>query len=494
MSLVSLTYAFFVFVVVALYYTVPKKYQWVVLLSASYVFYGLHSVKYLGLLIFTTISTFYGSRYIYDSRSNKKRKWLLILVLLLNFSVLAYFKYCHIIFKGFIVSQPILPLGISFYTFQSVSYLLDVYWRRCEAEKNLFRFALFVSFFPQIVQGPISRYQQLAPQLTAENRWNDGIVKEGIFKIIGGLFKKIVIADRLSVLVGSVISEHWKYSGSVLFFVILIYGVQIYCDFSGGIDIISGVANLFSINLTPNFKRPLLATSIGDFWRRWHITLGSWMRDYVFYPISLSKWFGKVNKKFRKAFGQKLGKNLAICVSSLIVYILVGIWHGSSFKYIAFGLWHGFFISLALITEDFMYKIKKKFRLEDKERLWYILGLIYTTVVVGFGRYFSRAGSFMQALSMFKRTLLNFSFSDFNINTFLNLGLGRADLLIAGISVLLLFAYEIASERNIDLRKIFDRSPLPAQLAAVYLFLVFIIFAGFYSGNGAAHDFIYMQY
>lgn len=494
MSLVSLSYAFFVLVVVALYYTVPKKRQWIVLLVASYVFYGLFSVKYLGLLILTTISTFYGSRYIYDSRSNKRRKWLLVLVLLINFSVLAFFKYYHIVFKGFGASQLILPLGISFYTFQSVSYLLDVYWKRCEAEKNLFKFALFVSFFPQIVQGPISRYKQLAPQLTAETRWNDDMVKEGIYKILGGLFKKAVIADRLSVLVDSVIGEHWKYSGSVLFFVILIYGVQIYCDFSGGIDIISGVANLFSIDLTPNFKRPLLATSIGDFWRRWHITLGSWMRDYVFYPISLSKWFGKVNKKFRNVFGPKLGKGMAVSVSSFIVYILVGIWHGSSFKYIAFGLWHGFFISLALLTEDFMYKVKKKLHLENKNRLWYICGLIYTTVVVGFGRYFSRAGSFMQALSMFKRTLFNFNFSDFNMHTFKNLGLGASDLWIAGISVLILLIYEIASERKNDLRKLFDRSPLAAQLTAIYLFLLFMIFAGFYAGNGAAPDFIYMQY
>lgn len=517
MSIVSFSFAFFVLAVMVLYYIVPKRFKWVVLLVSSYLFYGIYSIKYLGLLIISTAITFYSALYIHklqlrekeqkkesNKKPNKKRKRILILTLVINFSILAFFKYFNItvsglyrltgcdVFSGF--SQLVLPLGISFYLFQTTGYLLDVYWKRCDAETNLCKFALFASFFPQIVQGPISRYKQLAPQLFEPHKWDDNIVRDGIYKILGGLFKKMIIADRLSILVNSVMSEQWKYSGSVLFFVILIYGVQIYCDFSGGISIISGVANLFSIQLTPNFNRPLLATSVGDFWRRWHITLGSWMRDYVFYPVSLSKWFGKVSKNARRILGPKYGKIAAVSVSSLIVYILVGIWHGSSLKYIAFGLWHGFFISLALFFEDFMLKLKKKLHMENQTWLWHLLGIVYTTIIVSLGRYFSRADSLMQALSMFKRTLLNFSLSNYNFGIFLNSGLEPIDLWIVGLSVAAMLVYEIAAEQKFDIKKQFEKRSLATQLIIVYLFLLFLIYAGFYPSAGIVPNFIYMQY
>jgi len=500
-----------------LYYTVPKRWQWVVLLIASCFFYAVYSIKYLALLAAATLITFCSAGYIgklhlkektqdrHTSRNSaKKRKSVLILALVVNFSLLAFFKYfnpaANVLFrltgndaiKG--LPQLVLPLGMSFYIFQATGYLLDVYWKRCEAETNFFKFALFVSFFPQMIQGPISRYRQLAPQLFEHKKCDDDIIKDGIFKILTGLFKKMVIADRLAVLVNGVMTEHWKYGGSTIFFAILIYGVQIYCDFSGGIDIISGVANLFAIKLTPNFNRPMLATSIGDFWRRWHITLGSWMRDYVFYPISLSRWFGKVSKSTRKVLGPRYGKIAALTVSSLIVYILVGVWHGSSLKYIAFGLWHGFFISLGLISEDFMHKFKKKLHLEKQAWLWRITGIVYTTVIVTLGRYFSRAGSLTQALSMFKRTLLHFDLSGFSLSTFLDMGLERVDIWIAAFSTAMLLIAEIAAELGFDARERFEKRPLAAQLFAVYLFLLFLICAGFYPVSGVIPDFIYMQY
>lgn len=525
MSITSLSYAIFIIITIILYYCVKIKYRWIVLLVASYFFYICIGYNYLIFILITTVSTYLCAYYIFKGKQfyekkakiidktekkdfyeheKKKQKILVALSIFLNFGILIFFKYHDIVSNGLynitgnqdfkILKDLILPIGISFYMFQSIGYVIDVYRGKHPPEKNPLKFALFVSFFPQIIQGPISRFQDLAPQLFKGNNWNDESVKNGLYLIMRGLFKKMIIADRLAVLVNSVLDNYKQYNGSILFFTMLIYGVQVYCDFSGGIDIIRGISKIFSINMIENFKRPLFATSVMDFWRRWHITLGSWMRDYVFYPLSLSKWFSKLNKNSRRILGPKIGKILTISVSSLIVYILVGLWHGPSLKFVVFGLWHGGIISLALIFEDIIKKQQKRFGININSVGWRILQILITTILVCIGRYFSKAISLGTALSMLKRTVVNQDIMSLFGNTFLNLGLSTTEIVVATISVIILIIYEICIEINIPIRKRFEMLSPAIQIVGIFMFLYFLVVFGIYSQGYIPAEFIYMKY
>ena len=315
---------------VLLYYIVPKKAQWCILLLASAAFYMAGSVKAFAWVVLvagmTWVTGLILGRYNAIKPADKaqkaqiqhKKKQIAIICAVCCFGLLYAMKYWnftlellpsalgnHIPRWDFVV-----PLGLSFFIFQSMSYVIDVYRGKYAPERNPLRYGLFVSFFPQMVQGPISRFDQLAPQLTAERKlcWDD--LQIGIQLALWGYFKKIVIADRAAVLVNNVIMENCPYGGAVIALGILFYCIQLYCDFSGGIDITRGVARMFGIDMTLNFRRPLFSTSLTDYWRRWHITLGAWMRDYVFYPLAFSKPFGKLGKWARKHFKGMMGKDL----------------------------------------------------------------------------------------------------------------------------------------------------------------------------------------
>lgn len=339
---------------VVLYYALPKRAQWCVLLLASLAFYlagGVKSVVWLVLIILITWTAglLLGRQNAKtpadkaEKAAIQRRKKIISTFCAIScFGLLFAMKYWnftlellpsalgqHIPRWDFLV-----PLGLSFFIFQSMSYVIDVYRNKQKCEKNVLKYALFVSFFPQMVRGPISRYGQLAPQLTAERSpcWAD--LQAGVQLALWGYFKKLVIADRAAILVNNVISETCPYGGAVIATGIFFYCIQLYCDFSGGIDITRGVARLFGIDMVQNFRRPLFATSLTDYWRRWHITLGSWMRDYVFYPLSLSKPFGKLGKWARKHLKGTPGKIFATSAATFIVYLIIGIWHGANFRYI----------------------------------------------------------------------------------------------------------------------------------------------------------------
>ena len=316
MSFASLPFVGLVAAGVILYYLVPKKLQWVVLLLASMVFYLAGGVKSAVWLVLVAAVTWLTGLLL--ARQNARpapdkqtkaavrhvKKCICAVCAVLCFGLLYLMKYWNFTASALPSALGdklprwdfVVPMGLSYFIFQAVGYVIDVYRGKTDAQKNPLRYGLFVSFFPQMVQGPISRYDQLAPQLTAERSldWRD--LKFGIQLCLWGYFKKLVIADRAAVLVNTVIKDNCPYGGAVIASGILFYCIQLYCDFSGGIDITRGVARLFGIDMAENFRRPIFATSLTDYWRRWHITLGAWMRDYVFYPISLSRGFGKLSR------------------------------------------------------------------------------------------------------------------------------------------------------------------------------------------------------
>ena len=335
----SVVFIVFIVIVYSLYWILNAKfprYQNLFLLVASYVFYGYWDYRFLSLIFLSTLVDFYCAKYIVKSTTEKKKVLLLISVIF-NLGILGYFKY-----MGFFMDslksvlqysnydlaldyslKIILPVGISFYTFQTMSYTIDVYREKLNPTRDFISFAAFVSFFPQLVAGPIERATNLLPQITAKRKFDLKQSLEGFNLIIWGFFKKIVIADSLAPIVDDIFMNYQHLEGTVLFLGALYFTIQIYCDFSGYSDIAIGLAKLLGINLMKNFNFPYFSTDISDFWRRWHISLSSWFRDYVYIPLGGSR--------------NSLTKTL---INITIVFLVSGLWHGANWTFVAWGLFH----------------------------------------------------------------------------------------------------------------------------------------------------------
>lgn len=343
------------FICAAVYHLCPAQIRWAVLLLASYGFYASRSLAGLPFILLTTVSTWLAALVIAQigengkaqtnaadrerkkaikAQTRRRQRAAMLAALLLNFGLLAALKYTDDV-RGWFGASPLgllLPLGISFYTFQSMGYLLDVYNGKYAPQKNLARFALFVSFFPQLIQGPIGRYDQLEKQLESGGHVN---VPRAFLLMLWGLFKKMVVADRALAAVCAVFDvPGGTWGGAMAVVGVLAYSVQQYCDFSGGIDLVAGIAELFGIRLAENFRRPYFAVSLGDFWRRWHISLGAWMRDYVFYPFALCKPVARLSKAAKGRFGAAFARALPAALGNILVFTLVGVWHGATSNYI----------------------------------------------------------------------------------------------------------------------------------------------------------------
>ena len=385
--------------------------------------------------------------------------------------MLAVLKYTNfavanvnaIFHTSFSFQKWMLPLGISFYTFQSMGYLLDVYWGKCKAEKNPLRFALFVSFFPQILQGPIGRFDRLAVQLYQEHRFDLQRMQYALQLILWGFFKKLVLADRAAVVVNQVFLNYTQYSGVLNLVAVLMYSVQLYMDFSGGMDVVMGVASLFGIELDQNFKRPYFAVSITDFWHRWHITLGTWMKDYIFYPLSLSKWMGKLGKSAKKIFGKTYGRALPICLANIVVFLVVGIWHGAAWKFIVYGLYNGLIIGFSGLMVQNYRSWKKRLHINDKSNGWKVFQIVRTFLLVNISWFFDRADTIPQALQMMKNAV-----TDFTPKQLLEIQVGTGNagvkytilaLGILVISCLAVFVVSFLQERGIQIRNALAARP-----------------------------------
>ena len=488
MSLISMEFLIFVGIAVIGYYLIPKRFQWIWLLIFSYIYYASSGIKILFFLLYTTITT-YGTGRLLDRVNHKelprneaksRKRRILIGCLLLNFGMLAVLKYTNfaienvnaIFHAGISFQKLILPLGISFYTFQSMGYIIDVYWGKYEAEKNPFRFALFVSFFPQLLQGPIGRFDRLARQLYEQHSFDLLKAQYALQLMLWGFFKKLVLADRAAVVVNQVFQNYTQYSGVTNIVAVLMYSIQLYMDFSGGMDVVMGVAALFGVELDQNFKRPYFATSITDFWHRWHITLGTWMKDYIFYPVSLSKWMGKFGKWSKKAFGKKTGRVVPICVANIIVFLVVGIWHGAAWKYIAYGLYNGLIIAISSLLAPLYRKGFEKFHINPKSGAWHVVQILRTFLLVNISWYFDMAVSLSAAFAMMKSTVTGFSLATLTDGSLMMLGLDKLDYMILAMGCLVVFLISFLKERGIQIRESLGRTPLVIRWA-VYGMLVF---------------------
>lgn len=515
MSFTSWAFVAFVLGTLLAYYILPKRLQWRILLLASYGFYLSGGTRTVWYLLFTTLSVYLAGRLLdalnrrrvaadraEKERLTRKKKLVVLAALLANFGLLYVLKYWSFtveqlqpLFGGKLRSADfVLPLGVSFYTFQAVGYVIDCYRGKYPAERNPARLALFTSFFPQMVQGPISRYGELGPQLMAQHDFDATEVKYGIQLVLWGYFKKLVIAERAGVVVSEIFDHYTSYGGAMLAVGVLFYCIQLYCDFSGGIDITRGVAELFGIHLAENFRRPIYATSLADYWRRWHITLGQWMRDYLFYPLSLSKPLGRLGKWSRRKIGGKLGKVIPTSIATFVVYFVIGVWHGANFRYLVFGLWNGTIITTSFLLEGRFQALCARAHIAREGKFWHGVRLIRTNVLVFFGRYLTRAPRLMAALWMMVQLVRNPQLSNLWDGTILTLGLTGKDLVIVLLGQFAVLVLEFFQERGVKIRAALEQRHWLIQWAAILVLLVVILLLGIMRGSYIASAFIYQQF
>ena len=525
MSYISFGFAGFLLASLILYGICPKKFRWIVLLLFSCGYYFCGGIRAMAYLAFTTLTT-WAAGLILDHLNGRRKeipksdkdaldgikKWKQITVavtLVLNFGMLWMLKYLDftvgtvsgLLGKIGISWNPsvpdfVMPIGVSFFIFQSVGYVIDCYRGKYPAQPNPAKFALFVSFFPQMVQGPISRYDKLSPQLTAGNDLNADDLREGIMRILWGYFKKMVIADRAGVAVAAFFADYGSYSGTVTAAAILLYCINLYCDFSGGIDITIGSARLFGIALEENFRRPIFAQNLAEYWRRWHITLGGWMRDYVFYPISLSPAFGKFGKWSRNKFGGKLGKIMPTSAATFIIYLIIGIWHGANFRYIAYGFWNGAVITSSILLANVYSDWKKKLKIDDNSRWWKWFCMARTWFLVFLGRYITRSPRLLTGLALIGHTFnpMTARINDLWDGTMLTLGLTGADYAVIAVSVAVMLAVEWFEETHEPISDALAKKNGFIQWTAMALPILAIIFFGIYRDSYISSAFIYGQY
>ena len=529
MAFNSFSFLVFILVVFIVYFLMPGRLRWLVLLIASIVFYIFSTGWMVVYLAAATIITFFAA-ILLDKNNVKKAEWtaqdtgsiskqekkertsainrrkkrILTLALVLVFSILGFMKYYDFLAVNISalfnrlalgITLPtyslLLPLGISFFTFQSAGYVIDVSRGKVKAERSLARYALFVSFFPQIVQGPISRYDRLADQLYEPHDFDYTRAKFGLQLMLWGLFKKMVMADRLMIAVDTIFNNYKEYNGLIIFMGAAMYSLQVYCDFSGGIDIARGVAQVMGIDLPENFKRPFFATSVEDFWRRWHITLSSWMRDYVFYPLSLSKAFVKIGRSSRKRMGNYLGKLFPTFLATMITFTLVGVWHGPDWKFVAYGAYNGFLIFMGILIGPYLDNLIEKYHVRTQNFSWRFLKILGTFVLITIGRYFSRAESFWTAQNMMRWTVLKFNPWVFFDGTLLNLGLDGKDIAVVVLSILVLLVVSIFQESGVQLREKIAQQNLVFRWS-LYLAAIFaVVLLGIYGSAYNNIDFIY---
>jgi len=425
---------FFIFfpVVILCYFKLPHRYRWMLLLAASYYFYMCWEATYIFLILTSTLISFVTGLYMGQTSQKAKRKSCLILSLASNLGILFIFKYfnffndsIHNIFSAFNITYNsptlnlLLPIGISFYTFQALSYTIDVYRFKKTPEKHIGIFALYISFFPQLVAGPIERSTNLLPQFYQKASFDYDRTKNGLILMSWGFFKKIVVADRLAILVNHIYNSPHDYQGLPLIIATYFFSFQIYCDFSGYSDIAIGAAQVMGIDIMNNFRQPYFSQSIREFWRRWHISLSTWFKDYFY--ISLGG--NRVNR-------QRWLYNI------FITFLISGLWHGANWTFVFWGSLHGFFLIFAILTSKYRKAVHNFFRLSDNSIIKKGISILITYHLIAFAWIFFRANSISDAFYIVLNLFSNFNFK------ILHWGLDMFEFKIALASIFLVLTVD----------------------------------------------------
>ncbi len=497
-----------------LYSLVPKAWKKYFLLSASYVFFWLISGELLVYLILSTFSMHYFGLWLDrlqgqmhaqlaaaegEERKTIKKEFgsrqrsVVVLAVLLHIGILLVLKYSgffsanvnHLFsYLGVPIQLEIpvylMPIGISFFTLQAVSYLLDVYHGVTKADENLFRLALFLGFFPQIVEGPICRYRQTADQLWNVKPIEYSNLTLGMQRILFGMLKKVVIADRLNQMVQSVFTNYTEYEGGIIAIAAVCYTIQLYMDFSGSMDAVMGTAQIFGVGMPENFERPFFSKTISEFWKRWHITLGTWFKDYVFYPITTAKAMKKLTSSARKKLGNHYGPLLAGSVALFCVWFCNGLWHGSAWSYIFFGMYHFTLILGGNIIAPPAKWLNKKLHINPEWFGYRLFQMTRTAILVVIGEMFFRANGLRAGLYMFRSMVTQFSFHTLSNELLKKMGIDSLDFMIVAVTLVIIFTVSLMNEKGISIRETLAKRNIVLRWAVLYALILYIVIFGAY--------------
>ncbi len=481
----SMQYLIFFVLVLTVYYLLPKRVRYLWLLASSYYFYMNWSAKYTLLILGVTAITYFAALFIGANEGRViLKKIILLITLIMCFGLLIYFKYSNFIIGNinrlisnaglnysFSSLKILLPVGISFYIFQALSYVIDVYRNDIDAEKNPFRYALFISFFPQLVAGPIERSKNILDQLSKPKRLTGERLREGLIYILIGIWYKVLVADNIAKIINPIFNKYQLYSGSAIAIATMLFGIQIYCDFGGYSTIAIGSAKLFGIDLMNNFFSPYLARSVPDFWKRWHISLTSWFRDYLYIPLGGN----------RKGIIRKY-------INTLIVFFVSGIWHGASWNFIFWGTLNGFMLIASNVKQQLICQKKEPSRVD-------IIGMrIFTFLLVDFTWLFFRAPSLRTSISIIKHSFIHPGLRSIFTGSILKSFGNTQNLFIILVSIVIMFLIDAVKDKTGNFITYLSNQRVFYRWFFYLLLILMIIIYGAYGEGYEQTEFIYFQF
>lgn len=491
----SMQFLVFFPIVVLMYFLIPHRIRHIWLLCASYFYYACWNPKYVILLFISTIITYISGILIHKAslieeqiKAIRLKKLVVGCSLFTNLIILFFFKYFDFFLENINIVlgklnielltpkfDIILPVGISFYTFQALTYTMDVYREEVKPERNILKYALFVSFFPQLLSGPIERSKNFLHQISEEHYFDYERVKSGLLLMLFGLAKKLIIADRLAILVNQVYDNYYNYRGLVLVLATLFYSLQIYCDFSSYSDMAIGAAQVMGFKLKENFRQPYFSKSVAEFWRRWHISLSTWFRDYLYIPLGgnrVSKWRGYIN--------------------ILIVFAVSGLWHGAEWSFIIWGVLNG---AYQIIEKELKILTEKVsiFKKNKESKSYQIIKILITYSLICFAWIFFRAENISVAITLIKQMFMEFNPWILTDGTLYNLGLDEKNFHLAIFSIILLLMFDYYNAKQ-DVRERLGSCHVIFRWSVYYILIFSIIIFGVYGLGYDASQFIYLQF
>lgn len=485
-------------IVVFIYFIFPKKWRYIWLLVTSYFFYMCWNPKYIALILFSTVITYLcglGIEWVKqkeweESVKVRRKKTLVIISLVLNLAILFLFKYVHFFIGSVnIMLKPIgirlqdsffdilLPVGISFYTFQALGYTIDVYRGDIYAEKNFFYYALFVSFFPQLVAGPIERSKNLLKQLKQPADFQMERARDGFLLMLWGYFLKVVLADRIAIFVDCVYGSPEVYEGLFLIIATVLFAFQIYCDFAGYSVIAAGAAEILGINLMENFNAPYFSVSVSEFWRRWHISLSTWFRDYLYIPLG----------------GNRKGA-LRKYANLMIVFLTSGLWHGANLTYVIWGGLNGIFQVVGDATRGLRTRINTVLHMKPDRLSHKLMQILFTFILVDFAWIFFRASSLKQAFIIIRSMVTVYNPWILFDGSLYTCGLVHKDFSLTMLCIGVLLAADAARYRGIEIRKVIVLQEYWFRWLVIAMAILFILLVGVWGTEYSAARFIYFQF
>lgn len=508
-------FAFFLPVVLIIYQLVPQRFRPVALLMANYAFFYMISGPLVVYMLFSTIFTHYIGLWLENVTLTaevegkalimKKRK-VLVFGIAISLGILGVLKYFNFfgqtvadvlaLFQVDFVYEPIrfmVPIGISFYTLQMISYITDVYRGTQKAEHNLLKIALYLSFFPTIMEGPICRYAQVGEDLYAGRSITFENLKFGYQRIVWGLFKKIVIADRLYATVSHVFDNYRDLDGSVIAFGVVCYTIQLYMEFSGCMDIIIASGEIFGVKLPENFRQPFAAKDASEFWRRWHITLGTFFKDYIFYSISLAKPVKNLAKKVKEKLGRNVSKFVGPMIALFGVWSCNGLWHGANWTFIFYGMYYFVLIFIENITEEPVQKLAKKWNINRESSGYRMFQAVKMFFIINIGELFFRANTLQDGFAMLGKIVTDFHISEL-LGKLSSLKMDTADLVVVAIGIVVVAIVGSLHEREIKIREEIAKWALPVRWGVWYAAILAVIMLGAYGTGYSIVEMIYAGY